>query len=74
MPGSQDADAAQKWYFNLETGEVENGPVSDWTRRIGPYASEAEATQALEIARARNEKWEAEDARERAWADGDDDD
>ena len=51
---------AQYWY-NTETGEVEEGRRSSWTHLMGPYGSRAEAQQALENAKARNESWEQED-------------
>lgn len=50
-----------EWYYNLETHEVEKGLVSDWTRRIGPYASREEAEHALEIAAGRNASWDEAD-------------
>ncbi|MBK5250259.1 MAG: methionine aminopeptidase [Actinomycetales bacterium] len=59
-------DPSQAFYYNLETGQVEQGYVSDWTDRMGPYATHAEAADALGRAAARNEAWEAQD---RAWND-----
>ena len=35
-------DPSQAFYYNLETGQVEQGYVSDWTDRMGPYATHAE--------------------------------
>lgn len=54
-------EANSKWYFNTATGEVEQGLVSDWTHRMGPYDTEAEARDALEQARKRNEEWNEAD-------------
>lgn len=51
------------FYYNPATGEVEQGKVSPWTDRMGPYRSRAEAEQALELARARTESWDEEDRR-----------
>ncbi|UFU01674.1 SPOR domain-containing protein [Ruania suaedae] len=71
MPARHDGTSDEGYYYNLETGQVEHGKVSDWTSRIGPYPSEAEAAQALERVRARNEAWEEA---ERRWRDEDDPD
>ena len=70
MARSRKLDPSQAFYYNLSTGKVERGLVSDWIERIGPYATEAEAANALERARARNKEWERQD---REW-DGDQDD
>ncbi len=55
------------YWYNMRTGRVESdderGPGQDV---MGPYPSREEAARALEIARARTEKWDAED---RAWQD-----
>lgn len=52
------------YYFNLETGQVEAGPQSPSNQRMGPYATREEAARALDIAAARNESWDEDDA---AW-------
>ncbi|VEW12075.1 Uncharacterised protein [Brevibacterium casei] len=54
-------EANSKWYFNTATGEVEQGLVSDWNHRMGPYNTEAEARDALEQAKKRNEEWDEDD-------------
>ncbi|TDE90054.1 SPOR domain-containing protein [Occultella glacieicola] len=66
---SESAPPEKTFYYNLETGAVEEGLVSDWNSRMGPYATREEAAKALETARLRNAKWEDED---RAWRDSDD--
>lgn len=53
-----------EYYYNLETGEVEEGRVSEGLKRMGPYASREEAAHALTRAHQRNVAWEEED---RAW-------
>lgn len=53
-----------EWYFNIRTGEVERGALSDWTQRIGPYPSESDARAALALARRRNQEWDEAD---KAW-------
>ena len=52
---------ADKFWFNIETHEVEEGRQSDWTKLMGPYATRDEATHALEKARTRTEDWDHED-------------
>lgn len=60
-------DPATSFYFNTETGEVEQGYVSDWTDRMGPYRTREEAQNALQRAAQRNRAWDEAD---REW-DGD---
>lgn len=48
----------EKWYYNLLTGEVSQDQGPD---RLGPYDSEHEAKDALELARKRNEEWDEDD-------------
>ncbi len=74
MPEHEHDPAERKYYYNVRTGKVEQGYVSGVTHRMGPYDTPEEAARALETARARNQQWEEEDARERAWAEGDDED
>ncbi|AKE40977.1 Uncharacterised protein [Corynebacterium kutscheri] len=61
------ADLDNKWFFNPRTKKVEQGKVSGFDDRMGPYDSEEEAAQALEIAQARNEFADAEDEAEKQW-------
>lgn len=56
-----------EYYYNLETGEVEEGRITEGLNRMGPYASREEALQALSLARERNLRWEEED---REWSEG----
>ena len=62
-------DPAAAYYYNTETGQVEQGYTSDWTDRMGPYRTRAEAEKALETAAQRNAAWEQAD---REW-NGDED-
>ena len=55
-----------EFYYNLETGEVEEGRVSEGLKLMGPYATREEAERALARARARNQEWEDAD---REWDD-----
>jgi hypothetical protein len=49
------------WFFCLKHKRVEHGPGCPDRDRMGPYATEAEAANAFEHARERNEQWERED-------------
>ncbi|WP_313955542.1 SPOR domain-containing protein [Kocuria palustris] len=55
-----------EYWYNLRTGQVEQGQQSDYSQLIGPYASEAEAQKALETAAAKSKAW---DDREREFRD-----
>ncbi|WP_062072037.1 hypothetical protein [Demequina sediminicola] len=50
-----------EYYYNINTGEVEEGRVSSWESRMGPYATREEAAQALETARKRTDAWDDAD-------------
>jgi len=54
---------ADYWY-NLETGVVEEGMVSPGVDRAGPFATAEEAARAPEIIRERSRRWAAEEAAE----------
>lgn len=57
-----------KFWFNVETGQVEDDDTrSRKETLLGPYSSREEAQQALEKARERTESWDEEDRR---WAEG----
>ncbi len=55
----------KKFYYNLKSGEVEEGRQSSWTDLMGPYPTRDAAEHALEIARARTQEW---DDGEQTWA------
>lgn len=51
-----------QYWFNVTTGQVESDDNRSRADEVlGPYASEAEAALALATARARTEKWDAQD-------------
>ena len=56
----------KKFYYNTSTGQVEEGRRSSWTHLMGPYPTREAAEQALEIARARTQEWDA--AEQQGWA------
>lgn len=61
----------QFWY-NLRTGHVETDDDKGQGKDLmGPYATQAEAENALQGARERTQRWDDEDRR---WREGDDED
>ncbi|MEV7972117.1 SPOR domain-containing protein [Cellulomonas sp. NPDC089187] len=54
------------FYFNVETGEVEQGKQSSWSSRLGPYPTREAAEEALSTARQRTAAWDEEDRRRAA--------
>jgi hypothetical protein len=56
------------YWYNINSGQVETDEnKSQGEDLMGPYASQAEAANALASARERTEQWDAED---RAWEEG----
>ncbi|MBB3114987.1 hypothetical protein [Corynebacterium bovis] len=51
----------EKWYYDTKTGEVSQGVGGGWDSRMGPYDTREEAAHALEIARERTARADAED-------------
>jgi hypothetical protein len=49
------------WYYCLEHQKVEPEDGCPNAERMGPYESEAAASQAMELAHQRSEAWDAED-------------
>lgn len=58
--------SADFWY-NLETGVVEEGMVSPGYDRAGPFATREEAARAPEIIKERSRAWAAEEAADDSW-------
>ena len=57
-------DVEHMFWYNLKTGEVEQGYESPSVDRVGPFETHAEAERALEILRANSAKWAEEEAAE----------
>ncbi|MEZ2120868.1 hypothetical protein QWU43_01445 [Corynebacterium sp. CCM 9204] len=57
----------REWYYNPETGEVVRGKQGSWTNRMGPYDSEDEARQALDIAERRTREADSFDREDESW-------
>ena len=58
---------SDKFYFNVRTRQVEQGPVSPAKDRLGPYDSHDEATKALDLARSRSVEWDEQDEEDEDW-------
>ena len=58
-----------KYYYNLEIHQVEQGKISSYDNRIGPYDTREEAEHALEIAKERNRVADAYDEQDDRWRD-----
>jgi hypothetical protein len=57
-------DIEHRFWYNMHTGEVEQGFQSPSINRVGPFATRDEAAHALDTLRANSAKWAAEDAEE----------
>ena len=58
----------QVWWYCLKHNRVEPDKGCPNSERLGPFETEDEASHAFEIAKARNEEW---DAGEDEWGSGD---
>ncbi len=56
------ADVEGQFWYDLSTGQVDEGGKKGAAQRLGPYATRAEAQAALDLARRRTEAWDAQDA------------
>ena len=52
-----------EWFYNIKTGEVEEGRQSLASDLDGPFGTREEAERAPEIIAERSRQWAAEDAR-----------
>lgn len=50
------------WWYNLLSGQVEENEGAPNAERLGPFETEAEAKNAIDHARERNEKWDKENS------------
>ena len=55
-----DTDTGKHWWYSLtrHTVEDDDGPTPG-KDRLGPYATQEEASRALEIVQERNREWDA---------------
>jgi len=54
----------KRYWYNVKTGEVEDGPQSFAKDRIGPFATREEAANALATYEERNRAWDEEEEAE----------
>ncbi len=52
----------QRWWYCIKHKTVEPEPGCPAKDRLGPYQSKEEAEHAIDIARRRNEDWDAQDS------------
>ncbi len=50
-----------EYWYNVNTHEIEEDAMSDWSQLIGPYKTREEAEHALEKVKARNEAWDKDE-------------
>lgn len=55
-----------EYWFNTDTGEVEEGKQSLAVERLGPFRTAEEAANAPQVLQQRAAAWAAEDAEEEA--------
>lgn len=56
--------SVERWWFNLRTGKTEFGLQSRSLDRVGPFDSEAEASNAPKLIAERAAKWEKSEREE----------
>ena len=57
------ADHETSFWFDVSTGQVDEGHKAPAANLMGPYPTRAAAEQALATARARTEAWDEEERR-----------
>lgn len=50
------------WWYNILTGEVEEGAGAPNSERLGPFETELEAQSALDKVKERNDEWSKQNA------------
>ncbi|MCJ1707414.1 SPOR domain-containing protein [Microbacterium sp. VKM Ac-2923] len=63
------SDDNKKYWYNLETGQVEQGYESPAVDRAGPFDTAEEAANAPQLFKDRSKKWAEEEARD-DWGSG----
>jgi hypothetical protein len=64
------SDESHKYWYNLETGQVEQGYLSPAIDRAGPFDTAEEAARAPQLLKERAQKWAEDEAREADWGAG----
>ncbi|MFN3949387.1 SPOR domain-containing protein [Microbacterium sp.] len=62
----------KKYWYNLETGEVEQGFESPAVDRAGPFDTAEEAARAPQLMKERAQKWAEEEQARDDWGSGSD--
>ncbi len=70
MHGAIVSDDNKKYWYNLETGKVEQGYESPAVDRAGPFDTAEEAARAPQLLQERSKKWAEDEAREADWGAG----
>lgn len=70
MQGAIVSDEKHKYWYNLETGKVEQGYESPAIDRAGPFDTAEEAARAPQLLKERAQKWAEDEAREADWGAG----
>lgn len=70
MQGAIVSDEKHKYWYNLETGAVEQGYESPAIDRAGPFDTAEEAARAPQLLKERAQKWAEDEAREADWGAG----
>lgn len=60
-------DDSQKYWYNLNTGQVERGFESPMADRAGPFDTAEEAANAPALLRERSLDWDEDEARDKNW-------
>ncbi len=63
------SDDNKKYWYNLETGKVEQGFESPAVDRAGPFDTAEEAANAPQLMKERSKQWADEEARD-GWGSG----
>ena len=52
------------WWFNTKTGKAEFGRKSNSLNRLGPFASDSDALNALKLLAERSRTWQEDDEKD----------
>lgn len=47
-----------EYWYNINSGQVEEGAKSSWKHLLGPYTTHGEAARALDRVQRNNQQWE----------------
>lgn len=58
--GAYSVRMSTEYWFNVRTGQVEEGAQSSWSQLLGPYPTREAASEALKRVQENNEAWDEE--------------